>query len=79
VGYMLCFGNCICCKRVFGFNPNKVPSVRIPLGTGPREPICRDCVNAANPRRVRNELAPIPVHEDAYEPESEDDMREFEG
>lgn len=75
MSYMIAYGNCICCDRLFGFNPNKVPSVRIPPKVGPREPICRSCIDIANPQRIKNGLAPFTVHDDAYEPikEYEDD------
>lgn len=67
----MAFGPCICCARPFGFNPSKVPSIRI---NGVREPICKGCVDQANPLRAAHGLPPIEVHPDAYEPQSEEDM-----
>lgn len=48
-----------------GFNPHLVPSIVV---NGTREPLCRPCVEAANPRRVARGLAPIAVLPGAYEP-----------
>lgn len=59
--------SCVCCTRLFTFNPNLVPSVSI---NGKREPICRDCVEAANLTRVAQGSQPIAVLEGAYEPEA---------
>ena len=60
----LCAGFCIGCKRLFTFNPMRVPSLAI---DGAREPICRSCVDSANPRRLANGLEPIVPLPDAYE------------
>jgi hypothetical protein len=52
----------------------RVPSLPANVSpTGTREPICRDCVERANPRRIANGLEPIKPHADAYEacPEEE--------
>jgi hypothetical protein len=62
-GYVLAFGQCISCKRVFGFNPILVPSIRI---DGEREPICEACITKANPQRIRNGLPPVIPDPDAY-------------
>jgi hypothetical protein len=59
-------GPCYACQRVFSYSPSFVPSV---LVDGEREPICRDCVERANPRRAEMGLAPIVPHPNAYEPE----------
>ena len=66
MGWMFVVGECYACKRLFTFNANHVPSIPI---DGVREPICRDCVERANPERVKNGLEPIVPHPDAYEPE----------
>jgi len=63
-GYVQILGHCFACKRPFMFNPVHVPSIPI---EGVREPICGDCVELANPKRVANGLDPIVVHPDAYE------------
>jgi len=70
MGYEIVIGECFSCKRRFGFNAEHVPSVPAHLsGTGTREPICRECVEWANPERVKNGLDPIVPHPDAYEPQ----------
>jgi hypothetical protein len=75
MAYMIVIGECICCERIFGFNPNWVPSVRI---EGVRQPICRDCVAKANLQRSLVGTKPIPVHPDAYEPEPEHSNDDYE-
>jgi hypothetical protein len=64
MGYALCTGTCIGCHRVFSFNPMRVPSIRI---KGNREPICLECVNRVNPKRIANGLEPIVPAPDAYD------------
>lgn len=66
MAYMSVMGYCIGCGKLFTFNANLVPSVRV---NGRREPICRDCVEIANPKRVANGLEPIEILPGAYEPE----------
>jgi len=73
MGYALCFGNCFGCDRLFGFNPNKVPSILSPR-TGQKEPVCQACVDKANPERAKNGLPPIVPAPDAYEPEPEENL-----
>jgi hypothetical protein len=62
--YAFCAGQCYGCKRVFFFNPIRVPSIRI---NDTREPICYACVDRVNPERIKNGLAPIVPAPDAYE------------
>jgi len=62
--YAMGYGQCYSCGRPFSFNPVRVPSIRI---NGSREPICRSCVEVANPKRIKNGLQPIVLHPDAYE------------
>jgi len=50
------------------FHPNLVPSLRI---NGTREPICRTCIDVANPIREEKGLAPITILPAAYEPAEE--------
>lgn len=64
MGYAQAYGNCIGCKRLFAFNPVHVPSIRI---NGVLEPICLNCVNAANPKRKANGLPEIVPLPDAYD------------
>lgn len=63
-GYMFVLGECFGCGKLFTFNAEWVPSIPI---NGVREPICRECVERANPQRIQNGLEPIRVHPDAYE------------
>jgi len=64
MGYMFCTGPCVNCKKLFTFNPDLVPSTRV---NGIKEPICKDCVEWANPIRKERGLEPIPVLRGAYE------------
>ena len=66
MGWMFVLGECYGCGRMFTFNADHVPSIPI---DGVREPICRNCVERANPERVKNGLEPIVPHPDAYEPQ----------
>jgi hypothetical protein len=59
MGYVSCFGTCLRCGKLFGFHPNKVPSIR-------GEPVCKECVDKANPLRIAKGLKPITYSEDAY-------------
>ena len=72
MGYAIAFGPCIRCKRVFGFNPHKVPSTS--AVTGQREPICRDCFEQLNLRRGKLGLEPWVLPENAYEPIDEHEL-----
>ena len=64
MGYAMCYSSCFGCGRVFGYNPHRVPSVRI---DGVRQPVCADCVERVNPERIKNGLEPIVPAADAYE------------
>ena len=63
MGYYFAFGECYGCKQMFSFNPDAVPSIRI---DGVKQPICRNCVDRANPKRVANGLPPIVPLPGAY-------------
>lgn len=65
MAWMFVLGQCYGCGSTFTFNAEHVPSIPI---NGVREPICRACVELANPMRVENGLEPIVIHPDAYEP-----------
>ena len=71
MGYAFCMGICYTCERVFSFNPVKVPSIRI---EGTRQPVCEDCVRAANPKRIANGLPAIEYSPDAYQPCEEGEL-----
>lgn len=66
-GSMFAMGPCICCKRIFSFNPHLVPSTR--AFTGQSEAVCADCMAAANRQRAARGLPPHPILPGAYEPE----------
>jgi hypothetical protein len=84
MAYLMAYGKCFGCGRIFGFNPDLVPALRVrwvpdpddPDGGGDwvddadadPQPLCGVCVTVANPQRTRNGLAPIPVPPGAYEP-----------
>lgn len=71
MGYVQILGECIACRRRFTFNPHRVPSTR--AITGEREPICPDCFDLLNRKRVAAGLEPFTRHPDAYDaiPEEE--------
>lgn len=71
MGYVFAFSDCANCGNPFSYNPNLVPSVRV---KGIREPICRNCVEVANPIREKKGLEPIKVLPGAYEACPEDEL-----
>ena len=70
-GYAIAFAPCLSCGQPFSFNPHRVPSVIV---NGVREPVCRSCVERANPIRVAKGLEPFTVYPDAYEPLEESQL-----
>lgn len=73
MGYVFATGHCIACGKVICFHPNLVPSIRHPE-TGRREPVCRACIEKANPERVKNGLDPVVIHPDAYDAADENSI-----
>ncbi|KKN40332.1 hypothetical protein LCGC14_0734360 [marine sediment metagenome] len=71
MGFVICYGTCFGCKRSFGFNPNRVPSI---LVEGVKQPVCRGCVDRSNPQRRANGLEEIVVLAGAYEAADENDV-----
>lgn len=71
MGYALGMSACYGCKRIFCYNPNRVPTIPI---NGSREPVCRTCIERANPERIKRGLEPIVPLPDAYEPLDEDEL-----
>jgi hypothetical protein len=69
MGWMHAMAECVCCHVLFSFNPDLVPSVVV---KGTREPICRTCVERANPERVKRGLPEIRILPGAYEPQEVD-------
>jgi hypothetical protein len=60
MGYMFAVGNCLLCKGMMTFNPEKVPSLK-------GEPICKHCMEKINIMRVDAGVEPLFIHPDAYE------------
>ena len=73
MGYAFGTSACFGCGRIFTYNPLRVPSIRSPQ-TGTKEPVCRDCIERANPIRIKNGLAPIVPAPDAYDPVDESEL-----
>jgi hypothetical protein len=72
MGYAICTGNCFGCNRLFSFNPVRVPSIR--NANGEKQPVCKECIDRANPLRVKNGLEPIVPAPDAYEAVDEGEL-----
>ena len=69
-GYMFVLGECYTCHKMIMFSASHVPSLPANLTTtGEKEPVCRECIEFANPHRVENGLPEIVIHPDAYLPE----------
>ena len=75
MGYMNAIGECLRCNRMFSFNPARVPTFRVnpvtltPDPRGVKEPLCRDCFEALNRKRVELGIDPWPLDPSAYEAE----------
>lgn len=72
MGYAMAMSPCICCNRVFSYNPVKVPSTSAITGT--REPICRECLALINKKRKEKGLLLIQADPQAYEPLPEEEL-----
>ena len=70
-GWCFATAPCFGCGLPFSFNPHKVPSVR---HEGIRKPVCRVCVELANPERVKNGLEPIAILPGSYDPMREEEL-----
>ena len=66
MGYMFLLAECFCCHDMFTCNPDLVPSVRDKDGV--KRPLCRKCVEWANPIRIEKGLPPGVIRDGAYEP-----------
>ncbi len=71
MGYVMMVAGCATCGRVFSFNPVRVPSIRI---NGTKEPVCKDCIDRANPLRIAKGLPPITIQPGAYDPGPEEEL-----
>jgi len=67
---MAMLATCYSCKQVMACNPSLVPCLPASVTpTGEKEPVCRSCIERANPDRIRKGLAPISILPGAYESE----------
>lgn len=71
--YVFVLGRCVCCPRMFSFNPHKVPSSRA-LSGNTREPICRECFEEINKLREAKGWERMELQPGAYEPIPESDL-----
>lgn len=71
MGVVQAMSACVRCRRMFMFNPLRVPSVRV---NGVREPVCRACIEGANVIRAERGLPPITYAADAYDPIDEHEL-----
>jgi hypothetical protein len=71
-GYVIATGACICCRRLFSFNPVRVPSTS--AITGKREPVCEACMHRINGQRAAMNLEPFEILDGAYEPCQEEEL-----
>ena len=69
MGYAMVLSPCYTCGKVISYNPHRVPSIRDRQGV--RQPVCRECIEKANPIRKAKGLPKITIHPDAYEPINE--------
>ncbi len=74
MGYAIMIGECLRCARTFGFNPHKVPSLKL-TPDSPKEPICEDCFNTLNQMRIKAGADPWPPPlQGAYEALPEEEL-----
>lgn len=73
MGYAMATSRCFGCKRIFSYNPVRVPSIRDPK-TGEKEPVCGDCIARANVRRKASGLPLLVAAPDAYEAVDESEL-----
>ena len=66
MGVVFLMTTCFYCDRLFGCNPNKVPSTKDKDGI--KQPVCSTCVKWWNTLREREGLPAIPPLPGAYEP-----------
>ena len=72
MGYAMMIGKCWGCGRMFGFNPHKVPSMRDHKGV--RQPVCKNCVDAANVEKAKRGLPLFEYPDNAYQPCDENEL-----
>jgi hypothetical protein len=64
MGYAMMWSPCVRCGRIFGFNPHKVPSIRV---NGQREPVCEGCYHVLAAIQKDRGMEVLPLSPDAYE------------
>jgi hypothetical protein len=68
MGCYLVLAPCVGCGNLFGFNPERVPSIRV---DGVRQPVCRTCFDRRQAHRRANGLPEESLLPGAYEPAPE--------
>jgi hypothetical protein len=71
MGFMWCFAECIGCRVLFGFNPERVPSIYV---DGEKQPVCGVCMAMRNKKRREQGLAEDEVMQGAYEAVDESEV-----
>jgi hypothetical protein len=71
MAYVSMYAPCLRCGRHFHFNPLRVPSMVV---DGKREPLCRSCVEWANPIRAAKGLPVWTIHADSYDAVDEQEI-----
>jgi len=66
MGYLIMLGLCFCCRGLFAFNPNKVPSFKDKNGV--KQPVCSLCIVRINKEREKRGLSHTLPLAGAYEP-----------
>jgi hypothetical protein len=74
MAWMTVTSPCWSCGRLFAYNADWVPSIRVNKQgeqdpEGERQPVCEDCMRVVNEGRRAAGLEPHFVHPDAYEPQ----------
>jgi hypothetical protein len=68
MAFMFCMAHCFVCGEKMIFNPDLVPSLPADVsGTGEKEPVCKKCIDEANPKRKNLGLPPIEILPGAYD------------
>jgi hypothetical protein len=65
MGFFFVFAPCIGCGIPFGFNPERVPSIRV---DNVRRPVCRTCFERRQAHRRANGLVEETFLPGAYDP-----------
>jgi hypothetical protein len=80
MGYVSAVGPCLVCRRIFSYNPTRVPSHPARDGklvsdpSAPKLPICEFCIARINAERRKLGAPEWTVHADAYEAADESEV-----